>query len=389
LFASRLRHGPGRNRLAQALDRRRSSGLPVIDLTESNPTRAGFSYPGELLSPLAQPRALRYDPSPLGLLEARRAVSNDFRRRGAAVPPERIVLTASTSEAYSLLFKLLCGAGDTVLAPRPSYPLLEYLTDLDNVALDAYSLAFHGRWSLDMDAIARTVVAKQARAIIVVSPHNPTGSVLTRAEQEQLAALASQHDAALIADEVFADYPLGNQTVTCVLSESDALTFRLGGLSKTVGLPQVKLGWIAVSGANSVVSDALERLETICDAYLSVSTPVQLAAADLLAAGAAVRTEIQERVRRNYRTLGETMAAHPACSVLPAEAGWYAVVQIPAVRPEETLVVELLERAGLLVHPGYFFDFEREAFLVLSLLPEPAMFSSATSRLFAEIERLS
>jgi alanine-synthesizing transaminase len=389
LFASRLRHGPGRNRLAQALDRRRSSGLPVIDLTESNPTRAGFSYPGELLSPLAQPRALRYDPSPLGLLEARRAVSNDFRRRGAAVPPERIVLTASTSEAYSLLFKLLCGAGDTVLAPRPSYPLLEYLTDLDNVALDAYSLEFHGRWSLDMDAIARTVVAKQARAIIVVSPHNPTGSVLTRAEQEQLAALASQHDAALIADEVFADYPLGNQTVTCVLSESDALTFRLGGLSKTVGLPQVKLGWIAVSGANSVVSDALERLETICDAYLSVSTPVQLAAADLLAAGAAVRTEIQERVRRNYRTLGETMAAHPACSVLPAEAGWYAVVQIPAVRPEETLVVELLERAGLLVHPGYFFDFEREAFLVLSLLPEPAMFSSATSRLFAEIERLS
>ena len=389
MFASRLRHGPGRNRLAQALDRRRSSGLPVIDLTESNPTRAGFSYPGELLSPLAQPRALRYDPSPLGLLDARRAVSNDFRRRGAAVPPERIVLTASTSEAYSLLFKLLCGAGDTVLAPRPSYPLLEHLTDLDNVALDAYSLEFHGRWSLDMDAIARTVVAKQARAIIVVSPHNPTGSVLTRAEQEQLAALASQHDAALIADEVFADYPLGNQTVTCVLSESDALTFRLGGLSKTVGLPQVKLGWIAVSGANSVVSDALERLETICDAYLSVSTPVQLAAADLLAAGAAVRTEIQERVRRNYRTLGETMAAHPACSVLPAEAGWYAVVQIPAIKPEETLVVELLERAGLLVHPGYFFDFEREAFLVLSLLPEPAMFSSATSRLFTEIERLS
>ena len=389
MFASRLRHGPGRNRLAQALDRRRSSGLPIIDLTESNPTRAGFSYPDELLSPLAQPRALRYDPSPLGLLEARRAVSDDFKRRGAAVPPERIALTASTSEAYSLLFKLLCGPGDTVLAPRPSYPLVEHLTDLDSVALDAYSLEFHGRWSLDMDAIARTVVAKQARAIIVISPHNPTGSVLTRAEQEQLATLASQHDAALIADEVFADYPLGNQTVTCVLSESDALTFRLGGLSKTVGLPQVKLGWIAVSGANSVVSDALERLETICDAYLSVSTPVQLAAADLLAAGAAVRTEIQERVRRNYRALGETTAAHPACSVLPAEAGWYAVVQIPAIKPEETLVVELLERTGLLVHPGYFFDFEREAFLVLSLLPEPAMFSSATSRLFTEIERLS
>jgi alanine-synthesizing transaminase len=389
MFSQRVPDDLSLNRLSAAVSRLQRTGRPILDLTLSNPTLADFEYPPDLLQPLADAAALVYEPHAFGTSAARKAVAADYERRGTAVPAERIVLTASTSEAYSLLFKLLCGAGDTVLAPRPSYPLVEHLTDLDNVALEAYYLEFHGRWSLDMDAIARTVVAKQARAIIVISPHNPTGSVLTRAEQEQLAALASRHDAALIADEVFADYPLANQRVTCVLSESDALTFRLGGLSKTVGLPQVKLGWIAVSGANSIVKDALERLETICDAYLSVSTPVQLAAADLLAAGAAVRTEIQERVRRNYRTLGETTAAHPACSVLPAEAGWYAVVQIPAIKPEEALVVELLERTGLLVHPGYFFDFEREAFLVLSLLPEPEMFSSATSRLLTEIERLS
>ena len=387
MFSARLRQGPGRNRLAQAIDRRRSAGLPITDLTESNPTRAGFTYPAGLLAPLSQPRALRYDPTPFGLPEARQAVSDDYMRRGVAVPSARTVMTASTSEAYSLLFKLLCDPGDRVLAPRPSYPLVEHLTDLDGVVLEPYSLEFHGRWSADIDAISRTLAGTRIRAIIVISPNNPTGSVARRAEVDTLAALARQHDAALIVDEVFVDYPIEIAAVTSALSQSEALTFGVGGLSKTVGLPQVKLGWIGVSGPEPLVSAALERLETICDTYLSVSTPVQLAAADLLDNGAAVRTQIQKRVRRNYETLRE--AAYPACSVLPAEAGWYAVVQVPAVTPEETLVVELLERAGLLVHPGYFFDFEREAFLVVSLLPEPAIFSPAVGRLFAEIERLS
>jgi alanine-synthesizing transaminase len=389
VFSSRLRHGPGPNRLAHALDRRRSAGLPIVDLTESNPTRVGFVYPDALLEPLSRPPALRYEPRALGIPEARQAIALDFARRGVPVRADRIVVTASSSEAYSHLFKLLCDPGDVVLAPRPSYPLLEHLTALDNVGIDFYSLEFHGCWSVDVEAIAGALAARRVRAIIVVSPNNPTGSVLAPAVLGQLASLANEHDVALIVDEVFADFPIENRAFTSALVQSEALTFALGGLSKTVGLPQVKLGWIGINGPDQVVNAALERLETICDTYLSVSTPVQLAAQHLLENGASVRAQIQERVGGNYAALRRTAAAHPACSVLPAEAGWYAVVQIPAVRPEETFVVDLLERTGLLVHPGYFFDFEREAFLVLSLLPQSATFSSATSRLFAEIERQS
>jgi alanine-synthesizing transaminase len=391
-FSSRPQ-GPGRNRLTLALERRRSAGLPIVDLTESNPTHAGFTYPPGLLAALGQPGALRYDPNPFGLAAARQAVSGNFQRRGVTVPPDRIVLTASTSEAYSLLFKLLCDPGDAVLVPRPSYPLVEHLSGLDAVAIEPYGLDFHGRWSLDIDAIARkldeTGRNTRIRAIITISPNNPTGSVVTPPELKQLAELARRHDIALIADEVFADYPIENQHVTSALEQDDALTFGLGGLSKCVGLPQVKLGWIGVSGPDALVSAALERLETICDTYLSVSTPVQLAAPELLKNGAVVRTQIQTRVRGNYTRLREMAAAHPACSVLPVEAGWYAVVQMPAIKSEEALVVEFLDHAGLLVHPGYFFDFEREALLVLSLLPDPATFSSAVDRLFSEIERSS
>ena len=391
-FSSRPQ-GPGRNRLTLALERRRSAGLPILDLTESNPTRAGLTYPPGLLAPLGQPGALRYDPDTFGVTAARQAVSDDFQRRGVIVPADRIVLTASTSEAYSLVFKLLCDPGDAVLVPRPSYPLVEHLAGLDAVVIEPYGLDFHWRWSLDIDAIARklddTGRRTRIRAIITISPNNPTGSVVTPPELKQLDGLARRHDIALIADEVFADYPIEAQHVTSVLGQNDALTFGLGGLSKCVGLPQVKLGWIGVSGPDALVIAALERLETICDTYLSVSTPVQLAAPDLLKNGAVVRMQILTRVRENYTRLREMAAAHTACSVLPVEAGWYAVVQIPAITSEEALVVELLDHAGLLVHPGYFFDFEREAFLVLSLLPDPTTFSSAVDRLFSEIERSS
>jgi alanine-synthesizing transaminase len=400
MFASRLRRGPGRNLLSAALDRRRAAGLPVIDLTESNPTRAGFQYPPALLEPLAQPEALRYAPHPLGLAPARQAVSSDFHRRGVDVAPEHIVLVASTSEAYSLLFKLLCDPGDAVLVPRPSYPLVEHLTDLDGIIAEPYALEFYGRWSIDLDAIRRALDASSGiRAIVLISPNNPTGSVVTPSELQQLATLAAQRDVALIADEVFADYPIAlaspngsgrrQPAVNSALSQAEALTFGLGGLSKSVGLPQVKLGWIGVRGPAPLVDAALERLETICDAYLSVSTPVQLAASDLLRGGAPVRAQIHTRVCVNAAALRNAVAAHAACTLFPIEAGWYAVLQIPAVKSEETFVVDLLERTGLLVHPGYFFDFEREAFLVLSLLPEPAAFSSALATLFAEIGRAS
>jgi alanine-synthesizing transaminase len=391
MFSSRLRHVSSRNRLAVALDERRAAGLPIIDLTLSNPTRAGFAYAPELLKALAHERALRYEPKPFGIPSAREAVSSDYSRRGSTIPPEQIVLTASTSEAYSLLLKLLCDPGDAVLAPRPSYPLVEHLADLDAVALEPYSLEYHGTWTIDVHELReRCAVAaaadRRVRAIIVISPNNPTGSIVKPHEADALSALAREHDLSLIVDEVFADYPLDATPLSVSAQrETAALTFRLGGLSKTIGLPQVKLGWIGVTGPAALVSEAMERLETICDTYLSVSTPVQVAAADLFRHGAAVRTQIQVRIGANLDRLKKTVSSYPACTLLRTEAGWSAVVQVPAMQSEETLIVDVLNRTGVLVHPGYFFDFAHEAFVILSLLPEPAIFGHAVDTLFAEI----
>jgi alanine-synthesizing transaminase len=390
MFSSRLPHVTQRNRIALALEARRAAGLPIVDLTLSNPTRAGLVYPPGVLQTLAQDRGLCYEPQPFGLPSARHAVSDDFARRGAVVSPDRIVLTAGTSEAYSLLFKLLCDPGDAVLAPRPSYPLVEHLTGLDSVSLEHYSLEFHGRWAIDLDALKATLSAQRSRpvrAIIAISPNNPTGSVLTPGEARELRSLAHAHGLALICDEVFADYPLAGAECTSLLAGNDVLTFALGGLSKSVGLPQMKLGWIGVDGPAALVDDAMERLETICDAYLSVSTPVQVATAELLKTGAQIRAQIQRRVCSNFATLVNIASAFPSCAVLPAQAGWSAIIQVPAIKSEESWVLELLHETGILVHPGYFFDFEREAFIVMSLLPETALFSSSLQALFREIGR--
>jgi hypothetical protein len=363
----------------------------VIDLTLSNPTRAGFVYPGDLLHPLAQERALCYEPQPFGLPSARAAVAEDFARRGVGVSPDRIALTASTSEAYSLLFKLLCNPGDTVVAPRPSYPLVEHHAELDGISLEHYRIEFQGRWTIDIDGLETMLSARRSgsiRAIVAISPNNPTGSIVTADELEALASLARRYDLALISDEVFADYSLTSARCPTVLESEEVLTFALGGLSKSVGLPQLKLGWIGVGGPETLVRAAMERLETICDAYLSVATPVQVAVPQLLKTGAHVRAQIQGRVRSNFAKLMTIASAFPSCSVHPAEGGWYAVVHVPAIMSEESWVLELLDRTGILVHPGYFFDFEREAFLIISLLPEPASFSPAVQTIFHEAGRL-
>ena len=385
MFSSRVRHASGRNELAAALDGRRAACLPIIDLTLSNPTRAGIAYPPGLLAPMARDCSLRYDPEPFGMLPAREAVCVDLARRGVSVSPTRTVLTASTSEAYSLLFKLLCDPGDVVLAPRPSYPLVEHLTDFEGISLEHYRLEFHGRWEVDVEDLRRKAGSGRVRAIIMISPNNPTGSMVTDRELDAMAAIAVEHDLALISDEVFADYPLADSQPVSALRQDQALTFCLGGLSKSVGLPQLKLGWVAAGGPGPLVADALDRLETICDAYLSVSTPVQAAAAELLSAGTVVRAQIQARVRQNYRELRMLASANRACSVLPSEAGWYAVVQVPATHSEDTIVLDLLESTGVLVHPGYFFDFEREAFIIVSLLQEPQVFTAAVQAVFARV----
>jgi hypothetical protein len=382
VFSSRIPSSLTPNRLTAALKARRASGTAVIDLTESNPTRAGFDYPSDLLAPLADPRGLRYQPSAFGSLDARRAVADDYARQGVSVPPERIVLTASTSDAYSLLFKLLANAGDEVLVPRPSYPLFDHLTRLDLVTTRPYDLDVHGAWAIDFSSVERAIGAR-TRAVLVVSPNNPTGSFASVDELDRLAALCAPRGIAIIADEVFADYELepgASRRAGRAAARNDVLAFALGGLSKSVGLPQVKLGWIAAAGPDPLVADALERLELVCDTYLAVSTPAQLAAAELLRRGAAVRSQIAARVATNYRELMSAVAGAPSCGVLRSDGGWYAVMQVPSFEPEDDLVVRLLEDEGVLTHPGYFFDFPRESFLVLSLLPPTAVFADGIGR---------
>jgi alanine-synthesizing transaminase len=382
VFSNRVAADLRPNRLAQALETRRRTGLPVIDLTESNPTRAELEYPRDLLAPLAI-GGLIYAPQPFGLIEARRAAAAEYGRRGIPVDATRIVLTASTSEAYSFLFKLLASPGDEVIVPRPSYPLFEALTALDGLVARPYDLEYHGTWSIDFASVERSVGPK-TRALLVVSPNNPTGSFISPDELERLSSLCAPLGVALIADEVFADYELEAGAAgrgACPLARRDVLVFGLGGVSKSIGLPQVKLGWIAVAGPDAIVSEALSRLELVCDTYLSVSTAVQLAAAGLLDRGAAIRRQIVARIAANYRCLTALSASAPSCRVLRASGGWYAVVQVPTLRSEEELVLDLLTRDGVLVHPGYFFDFPSESYLIVSLLTPEEPFATGVGRM--------
>jgi aspartate/methionine/tyrosine aminotransferase len=388
VFSQRLPPHDDTNTLTRALEALRARGAPVVDLTESNPTRIGIPYPAGLLAHLADSRALRYEPTPLGLPSARAAVAADQGRRGARVDPEHVVLTASTSEAYSWLFKLLCNAGDCVLVPRPSYPLFDHLTRLEGIRAEPYDLEYHGRWHIDFGSLASPPDA--ARAILIVTPNNPTGSFVQAGELERLSALCREREWALVADEVFADYPLDAETpVTDIASRSDVLSFTLAGLSKTVGLPQLKLGWIVVGGPVARRDSALGALALVADSFLSVSTPAQVALPELLREGAAVRAAIQRRTACNLRTLRAVAASYPACDVLRVDGGWTAVIRVPSTGGEERLVLDLLHHERILVHPGYFFDFPREAYVVVSLLPPEDLFGESMARVLPFVNRLS
>jgi hypothetical protein len=372
------------NRLSSLVAARRRTGARVLDLTETNPTRVGIPYPPDLLAPLADPASLRYEPVPRGLESAREAVVADYRRRGASVDASRLILAASTSEAYAWLFKLLCDPGDAVLVPRPSYPLFEYLARLESVAALPYDLSYDGQWHLGPETV-REAVTPRTRAVVAVSPNNPTGSYLKRAEADALLSLAAERGLALISDEVFADYVSGPdpRRVQTLAEDGPALTFSLGGLSKSCGLPQLKLAWIAVTGPERWRVPALARLEVVADTYLSVSTPVQRAAPALLARLSELQPPIAERVRANREALRRRLSSGGPASVLDTEGGWSAVLQVPATESEEERVVRLLEEHDVLVHPGYFFDFPREAYLVLSLLPPRDVFDEAVDRIAA------
>lgn len=371
------------NRLSTAVARLRASGRPWIDLTESNPTRAHLPYPADLLAMLASTEALGYDPQPFGRESSRAAVAADYARRGVDLSPSRICLSASTSEAYAWLFKLLCEPGDRVLVPRPSYPLFEHLTALECVEASPYELEQQGHWRIDVAALERQIDAR-TRAVLVVSPNNPTGSVLHPDELTTLADVCAERGLVLIGDEVFADYRFdADLPAPSVIQQDRTVAVSLGGLSKSVGLPQVKLAWLAVGGPADGAGALMTGLEIVADTFLSVSTPAQVALPSLLERGAVVREAIRARTARNLEALRQAAEAVPAVTLLPPDGGWCAVLQVPSVRSEEQLVLDLLERDGVLVHPGYFFDMPREAFVVVSLLPDPATFDRGVASLLA------
>jgi alanine-synthesizing transaminase len=368
------------NRLACA---RAALGTIPFDLTESNPTACDLPYPAALLDALADTRGLIYRPHPRGPFEAREAVAAEFPQWGVEVDPERVVLTASTSEAYGLLFRLLADPGDTVLVPRPSYPLFDHLTRLEGLRSLPYGLRPEDGWRVDFSSIEEG--GDRVRAVVVVHPNNPTGSFVHPEDTQQLIQTCRDRGWALIADEVFLPYPLdgGPGEGTSFAASEECLCFTLGGLSKSIGLPQAKLAWIVAGGPEEAVAGALEGLDYAADAYLTVSTPIALAASRLLNQGTAVREAISERCRTNLAVLRAAAQAHPSTEVLPCGGGWSAVVRLPAVEDEEALCLRLLEEHGVAVHPGLFFGFSSGVHLVLSLLPLEEIFAEGVQRLLA------
>jgi len=362
----------GLNRVAEA---RAKVGNIRFDLTISNPTDCGLPYPDDLLRDLSNPTGLHYSPDARGPLATRVAVAGEYRRWRVEVDPERTCLTASTSEAYSFLFRLLCDPGDTVLVPAPSYPLFEHLARLDGVGCKTYPLEADDSWRLDMATVEGA--PQEVRAVIVVHPNNPTGSFVHPDDRAALVALCRDRGWALIADEVFLSYPLdgGPGADTSFSGVEECLCFTLGGLSKSVGLPQLKLAWIVTGGPETLVDTALDGLEYVADAYLSVSTPTALAASQLLADAAPLHDAIADRCRSNLLTLRTLVSEHPAVSLSPVGGGWSAVLRVPEVIGEEALSLRLLEEHSVWVHQGSLFGFPSAGWLVVSLLPPAGLFA--------------
>lgn len=386
LFARRTNWPLESNKLTIALECLRREQAPVLDLTESNPTRCGLSYSLEaVLQPLTDEDNISYQPIPAGGLKAREAVSDYYREKGATVPPGRVFLTASTSEAYSYLFRLLANPSDHVLFPRPSYPLFSFLGNLNDVRMGTYPLVYDGQWAIDLDD-TRHLFCDDTRAFVLVSPNNPTGSFVRQEELEELNALCRQHNTALICDEVFADFAFERDRDRVSLVGNDqVLTFVLGGISKTLGMPQMKLSWIIINGPEDLVKKARSRLEVIADTYLSVNTPVQNALPVWLSRRKEIQEGIHARIRENYSFFKEQAREAAGCELLRTEGGWYAVLKIPDTYSEEEWVLAFLNRDHVFVHPGYFFDFDREAFIIVSLLPSGPVFRDGIKRIIGRV----
>ena len=375
-FSSRTNWNTEESELARAHRLRREAGLPIADLTASNPTRCGFAYPDNLLAALVDHAALDYDPQPRGSLRARQAVCDYYASHHVALDPAQIVLTTSTSEAYSFLFRLLCDPGSEILIPQPGYPLFDFLASLDDVRLRPAPLVYDHGWQIDFSSLRRNLTPV-TRAIVLVHPNNPTGHFTKPWEAAELASLCREFDLALIVDEVFLDYALDGSPWSFAAGLDGVSLFVVSGLSKIAGLPQMKAAWIVASGPER--TQALDRLEVIADTFLSMNAPVQCALPAWLASRSCIQDQIVARVRANLAELDRQLTRLPSVQRLKAEGGWYAVLRIPALQLDELTVLELLER-GVWLHPGYFFGMPDSGWLIVSLLtPEPEFCSGVTT----------
>ena len=371
------------NRLTEAQREVEAEGQEVLDLTVSNPARAGLHYDAEaILNSLTNPKAMDYDPQPKGLRSARAAVADYYHEQHGepAFDPEALVLTTSTSDGYSFVFRLLCNPGDEVLVPKPSYPLFEFLADLQDVNLAPYPLIYDHGWQIDFPSLSQAVNSR-TRAVVVVHPNNPTGSYVSANERAQLNSFCREHGLALIVDEVFLDYAHDGVPRASFVVNPDVLTFTLSGLSKISGLPQMKLAWLAIGGPGPAVNAAMERLEVIADTYLSLNAPIQLAAAALLGQRRNVQPLLLDRLRANLAELDRQLAQQKTCQRLQVEGGWYGVLRVPVIQSDEDLAIDLLRQASVLVHPGHFYDFPSDGYLILSLLSRPTEFREGAKRI--------
>jgi alanine-synthesizing transaminase len=391
-FSSRTAWNIAANRLSQVVARIKHAGGSLLDLSESNPTRCEFEFDeSAILAAFQNPGTLKYQPDPRGLEIARAAVTRYYADHSIPVAPDDLILTTSTSEAYSFLFRLLCDAGDEVLAPTPSYPLFEFLAGLDDVALRSYELVYHDGWQIDFASLS-AAMTDRTRAVMLVNPNNPTGSFVKRHEAEQLNGFCVARRLALIADEVFLDYAVPSRSADefSFVANPHVLTFTLSGLSKIAAMPQMKAAWIVVSGPEEPRRAALERLEVIADTFLSMSTPVQLAMPQLLEQRQTVLPQIRTRISQNLGELDRQLAGHNTRGLverLHVEGGWYAVLRVPVTQSDEELAVALVEREQVLVHPGHFYDFHRDGYLVVSLITPEEAFREGIGRILRLISR--
>jgi alanine-synthesizing transaminase len=373
-FSQRTNWNVEESELARAHRECLEAGIPIADLTASNPTRCGFSYPADLLAALTDPRSLDYDPQPLGMLHARQAVCGYYAAHDVAIDPGQIVLTTSTSEAYSYLFRLLSDPGDEIIALQPGYPLFDFLAGLDDVKLGAAPLVYDDGWQIEFESLERAITDR-TRAIVVVHPNNPTGHFTKQWEKDRLADLCRRRSLALIVDEVFLDFGFDPQKrhPSFAAGLEGIPVFVVSGLSKIAGLPQMKAAWIVATGPE--LPAAMARLEVIADTFLSMNAPVQLALPKWLKASPEIQQQICARVMANHTALDGELDRSPGLNRLKIEGGWYAVLRIPALEPDDATVLRLLER-GVWVHPGHFFGMGPSGWLVVSLLAPDAEFSA-------------